>query len=193
MATIAEPGLLIRIATRVGAVTGATANLDFVRTATTARMPPGQNVVIVGGELAGVELAEFLHERGRTVTVIEHAPRLGKELPLVRRMRLLAELKEHGVTSLGGVRDIASEKSAVKFVDAAGTQQTVAADNVIVAMGASGGNALAERLRGAGHVVETVGDCNGVGYLEGGIRRAADACRNLADALGAASRVSAQP
>lgn len=188
-----KTGLLARIATRVGAATGATANLDFVRTATKAWMPLGHNVVIVGGELVGVELAEFLHERGRTVTVIEPAPRLGKGLTLVRRMRLLAELKEHGVTLLGGVRDIAIEKSAVKFVDAAGTQQTVAADNVIVAMGASGDNALAERLRGAGHVVETVGDCNGVGYIEGAIRGAADACRNLAGALGAASRVSVQP
>ncbi len=187
-----KTGLLARVATKVGAMTGATANLDFVRAATRAWMPLGQNVVIIGGELVGVELAEFLHERGRTVTVIEPAPRLGKGLTLVRRMRLLAELKEHGVALLGGVRDIAIDKSAVKFIDSAGTQQTVAADHVIVAMGARGDTVLADRLRGAGHIVETVGDCNGIGYIEGAIRGGAIACRNLADPRVAAARVSVQ-
>jgi len=160
------------------------ANLDFVRAATRAWMPLGQNVVIVGGELVGVELAEFLPERGRTVTVIEPGPRLGKGLTLVRRMRLLAELKEHRVALLGGVCKIAIEKGAVGFVDSAGTKQTVAVDHVIVAMGANGDTALAERLRDAGHIVETVGDCNGVGYIEGAIRGGANACQNLADPPG---------
>lgn len=179
-----KAGLLTRVATKVGAMTGATANLDFVRAATKAWMPLGRNVVIVGGELVGVELAEFLPERGGTVTVIEPGPRLGKGLTLVRRMRLLAELKEHGVALLGGVCKIAIEKGAVGFVDSAGTKQTVAVDHVIVAMGANGDTALAERLRDAGHIVETVGDCNGVGYIEGAIRGGANACQNLADPPG---------
>lgn len=174
-----KSGLFTRVATKVGAMTGATANLDFVRAATKVWMPLGQNVVIVGGELVGVELAEFLHERGRTVTVIEPGPRLGKGLTLVRRMRLLAELKEHGVALMGGAREIAIGDDAVKFVDSAGTEHSVAADQVIVAMGAIGDTALAERLRGAGFNVETVGDCNGVGYIEGAIRGGANACRKL--------------
>ena len=32
-------------------------------------MPLGDTIAIIGGELVGIELAEFLHERGRTVTV----------------------------------------------------------------------------------------------------------------------------
>jgi NADPH-dependent 2,4-dienoyl-CoA reductase/sulfur reductase-like enzyme len=137
-----KTGLMTRLATKVGAATGITANLEFVRNATKAWMPLGQDVVIIGGELVGIELAEFLHERGRKVTVIEPAPRLGKGLLLVRRMRILAELKEHGVALHGGASNIRIEDGAVRFVDSGGTEQQAQANHVIVAMGASGDNSL---------------------------------------------------
>lgn len=174
-----KTGLMTRLATKVGAATGLTANLDFVRNATKAWMPLGDNIVIIGGELVGVELAEFLHERGRKVTVIEPAPRLGKGLLLVRRMRILAELKEHGVALHGGAQNIAISEEAVQFTDANGEIRSVPADHVIVAMGANGDTALADRLQAAGFTVETVGDCNGVGYIEGAIRGAAEATGRL--------------
>lgn len=174
-----KTGLATRLATRLGAATGVTANLEMVRKASKAWMPLGQRIVIIGGELVGVELAEFLHERGRDVTVIEPAPRLGKGLLLVRRMRLLAELKEHGVPLLGGVQDILIGKSDVSFTDAGGAARTVPADHVIVAMGASGDVSLADQLRAEGFAVETVGDCNGVGYIEGAMRGAAEAAERL--------------
>lgn len=174
-----KTSLATRLATSIGASTGLTANLDLVRTASRAWMPLGRNIVIVGGELVGLELAEFLSERGRHVTVIEPAPRLGKGLTLVRRMRLLSELREHGVGLHGGVAGIAIGEKAVAFTDEAGASRTVDADHVIVAMGATGDTALAGRLRAQGFVVETVGDCNGIGYIEGAIRGAANAVAAL--------------
>lgn len=174
-----KTGLMTRLATKVGAATGLTANLDFVRTATKAWMPLGEHVVIIGGELVGIELAEFLHERGRKVTVIEPAPRLGKGLLLVRRMRILAELREHGVGLHGGVSGIEILPQAVEYTDANGERQQVRADHIIVAMGAAGDNSLADHLRQAGFAVETVGDCNGVGYIEGAVRGGAEAAQRL--------------
>ena len=174
-----KTGKVTRLVTKVGAMTGATANLGLVRSATHAWMPLGKHVLIVGGELVGVELAEFLCERGRTVTVIEPAPRLGKGLLLVRRMRILAELKEHGVAMHGGVRGISIDKRHVHFFDANGEARSVRADQVIVAMGASGDVSLGDTLRDQGFDVRTVGDCNGVGYIEGAVRGAANVVRGL--------------
>lgn len=174
-----KTGLMTRLATKVGAATGITANLDFVRNATRAWMPLGQNIVIVGGELVGIELAEFLNERGRTVTVVEPGPRLGKGLLLVRRMRILSELKEHGVALHGSASDIAITADSVSFTDGDGNAHSVKAHHVIVAMGATGDLALAERLKAEGFAVETVGDCNGVGYIEGAVRGAAEVVRRL--------------
>ena len=174
-----KTGLATRLATRIGAATGITSNLDFVRSASRKWMPLGQSIVIVGGELVGVELAEFLHERGRKVSVIEPAPRLGKGLTLVRRMRLLAELREHGVALFGGATDIGITGSAVSFADDAGTLQRIKADNVIVAMGASGDTVFADQLKAAGLTVAVAGDCTGIGYIEGAIRGGAAAAAEL--------------
>ncbi|WP_156839595.1 oxidoreductase [Novosphingobium aquimarinum] len=164
-----------RIATKVGAATGATANLDLVRKATHHWMPLGQNIVIIGGELVGVELAEFLMERGRNVTVVGEATKFGGGLLLVRRMRLLAELKEHGVAMFPGAREIAIDKAAVRFLDAEGNPQSAAADHVIVAMGAHGDTSLADSLKQDGLMVHAYGDATGVSYIEGAIRGAAEA------------------
>jgi len=174
-----KTSLATRLAMQAGAATGLTAKLDFIRNASQRWMPLGRNIVIIGGELVGIELAEFLHERGRKVTVLEPAPRLGKGLLLVRRMRLLAELKEHGVNLQGGVKDIAITPAAVTFQNAAGEARSVQADHVIVAMGASGDTALAERLRQEGFTALTIGDCNGVSYIEGAIRGAAKAAAEI--------------
>ncbi|MDD3799308.1 MAG: FAD-dependent oxidoreductase [Novosphingobium sp.] len=175
-----KTGLFTRMATKIGAATGATSNIALVRKATHSWMPLGQNVVIIGGELVGIELAEFLQERGRTVTVVDEAPRFGKGLTLVRRMRILSELAEHGVSLQAGASDIAIEKDAVRFTDASGAAQSVPADHVIVAKGAEGNLTLAERLRVEGFAVETVGDANGVGYIEGAMRGAANAVATVA-------------
>jgi len=175
-----KTSLFTRLATKVGAATGATANLELVRKATHAWMPLGDRVVIIGGELVGIELAEFLHERGRTVTVVEEAPRLGKGLTLVRRMRILSELAEHGVELCGGAQSIAITADAVTFTDQGGASRAVPADTVIVAKGAAGDLSLAESLRAAGFAVTAIGDANGVGYIEGAMREAFEAVQALA-------------
>ncbi|WP_176594566.1 FAD-dependent oxidoreductase [Sphingobium sp. EM0848] len=164
-----------RIATKVGAATGATANLELVRKATHSWMPLGKRVVIIGGELVGCELAEFLMERGREVTIVGEAPKFGGGLLLVRRMRLLAELREHGVAMFPGASDIRIGKKAVSFTSETGETQDIAADHVVVAMGAHGDSTLANALRAAGHDVAEIGDGTGVTYIEGAIRGAAEA------------------
>jgi NADPH-dependent 2,4-dienoyl-CoA reductase/sulfur reductase-like enzyme len=174
-----KTGLFTRIATKVGAATGATANLALVRKATHAWMPLADSVAIIGGELVGLELAEFLSERGRTVHVIEEAPRLGRGLTLVRRMRLLSELGEHGVGLHAGASDIVIGRDSVTFTDAAGHRQSVPAGNVVVAKGAEGDLSLADALRAEGFAVHAIGDANGVGYIEGAMRGARDAVRDI--------------
>ncbi|OCC25513.1 NADH:flavin oxidoreductase [Croceicoccus estronivorus] len=168
-----------RLATKVGAATGVTANLDVVRRATHAWMPLGQKVAIIGGELVGLELAEFLNERGREVTVIGEAEKFGGGLLLVRRMRLLAELREHGVAMYPGASDIAITANGVTFTSNDGSAGQVAADHVIVATGAHGDSTLADSLRAAGLPVVEVGDGTGVSYIEGAIRGAAEAVAAL--------------
>ena len=93
---------------------------------------------------------------------------------------ILSELAEHGVSLRGGARDIAITPDCVTFTDQTGEAHSVPADTVIVAKGATGDLTLAEALRASGLAVSTIGDANGVGYIEGAIRDAADAVKALA-------------
>jgi len=177
-----KTGWATRLATKIGAATGMTSNLDFVRKATRQWMPLGKRIAIVGGELVGLELAEFLSERGRMVNVVDDAPRLGAGLTLVRRMRLIEELQEHGVGLHASAANIRIESEQIRFTDAKGQEQSVEADHVIVAKGASGDLTLADQLRAAGFAVHLVGDCRGVSYIEGAMRSAAEAAAAISAA-----------
>jgi 2,4-dienoyl-CoA reductase (NADPH2) len=168
-----KTGWTTRMAAKAGKLTGATKSFELVREATRSWMPLGERIVIIGGELVGLELAEFLAHRGRKVTVIDEAGRLGAGLYIVRRWRVLAELRALGVALLTGARDICIGENLVTYVNLNGQTRTLAADHVIVAKGAQGELALAEALRAAGLSVHTAGDCQGVGYIEGAMGDAA--------------------
>jgi hypothetical protein len=94
---------------------------------------------------------------------------------VVLRMRLVPELREHGVALFAGAKDLRIATDAVSFTAADGSAQRIGTDHVIVAQGARGDSRLAASLRAAGFAVREAGDCTGVGYLEGAMRGAARA------------------
>ncbi|AIT82196.1 hypothetical protein [Novosphingobium pentaromativorans] len=95
-------------------------------------------------------------------------------------MRLLSELKAHGDTLATGAQDITISAAAVSWTDSKGQSQSAAANTVIVAKGAESDLSLAEDLKAAGFKVYSVGDANGVGYIEGAMRGAAKAVKEIA-------------
>lgn len=163
-----------RLALKAGAVAGVTRDMRAIREASRHWMPLGQRIVIFGGELVGLELAEFLAHRDRTVTVIDEVARFGAGLPIVRRWRVLAGLREAGVTLLPGAREWRVGEGVVSYVNWRNQARTVACDHVIIAKGATGDLTLAGQLRAAGFTVHEAGDCRGVGYIEGAMRSAAE-------------------
>ncbi len=134
-------------------------------------MPLGRRVVIVGGGLVGVELAEFLVSRGRTVTIVEQGPFLAPEMAIPRRWRALDGLRRAGVELL--------TETAVERIDADGTHltcdRTIAADHVVLATGAHPDASVAERLAGRHPDVRAIGDCREVGMLAAAIEAGARA------------------
>ena len=125
-------------------------------------------MAIVGGGLVGVELAEFLAERGRQVTVIEEGEKFGTELAVVRRWRVLHELGEMGVVMFNKARvsKIQRRSLQLRVEDAV---VDIAADIVILASGARANRSLADQLQASGVETHIAGDCGGVGYIEGAI------------------------
>lgn len=168
-----------RLAMKLGRMTGLTARLGLLRLGSKAWMPLGQQVVIIGGELVGLELAEFLAHRGRKVTVLEESTRVGKGIPLVRRFRAVDDCRDLGVAMLTETGDFRIGDNQVTYRNAHGQERTIHADTVIVAKGATADETLAKAMKAAGFTVHSVGDCTGVGYIEGAMRDAALATRAI--------------
>ena len=168
-----------RLAMKMGRLTGITGKLEMLRLGSKYWMPIGERVVIIGGELVGLELAEFLAHRGRKVTVLEETSRVGKGLPLVRRFRVVDECRELGVAMVTNAGDFRIGDHVVTYRNDGGQDRSVRADTVIVAQGATGDQSLADSLEAAGFAVQLVGDCTGVGYIEGAMRDATLATQAL--------------
>ncbi|MEZ5501885.1 MAG: FAD-dependent oxidoreductase [Halioglobus sp.] len=80
---------LQRLVLKVGRASQLLRNIRLMRFLSKLWMPIPGKVVIVGGGLVGLELAEYLVERRRHVTVLECGPAFGPELSIVRRARVL--------------------------------------------------------------------------------------------------------
>lgn len=172
--TKTKASLAQRVAIGTARAVGMTRSADMVRKASKLWMPVGDRVVIIGGELVGLELAEFLHERGRHVTVVDSEPQFGRGLSPARRQVMLGQMPLDGIALHEGAGDIRIGEKAVSFTTEAGENTNVSADTVIIAKGAEANTGLFDDLKAAGFEAHMVGDCQGVGYIMGAVRNAAD-------------------
>jgi len=158
-----------RIIVSIGRSLGFMSSMDRVRSLSKRWMPIGKRVVVVGGGLVGVELAEYLAERGRIVTVLEEGEKLGLEMAHPRRARALHEARTHGVEFVTGAELVAISQSSLTYRTGEETH-TVRADAVVIASGVHSDESIADQLIADGFDVRVVGDAAAVGYIEGAVR-----------------------
>lgn len=167
----AKLNLAERALFKAGGVLGITDSGKALQQLSRLWMPLGKRVVIVGGGLVGLELAEFLLARDRQVTVLEPTSHAGRELSIVRRWRVLDQVRSHGQLELNAQVDEIT-RDAVHWTDKDGQRQHTTADSVVLAIGAVPEDSLATELRGSLAKVHAIGDCLELGYIEGAMRSA---------------------
>jgi len=178
-AAIAKLSPWQRLVLRAGRISQLLRNIRLLRFLSKLWMPIAGEVVIIGGGLVGLELAEYLVERRRKVVVLEPGPDLGPELAIVRRARVLHMLREHGAVIHRGAAAIEIDADAVRFT-LAGEARSLPAKQVIIAMGAQPDDSVLARVAGSTAQVHRIGDCREVGYIDGAILDA----RNLVKSIG---------
>ncbi|WP_206472605.1 NAD(P)/FAD-dependent oxidoreductase [Dietzia sp. KRD202] len=171
-ATADEAGFFLRTVGRLGRLSTITKRPSWIRRLTKIALPMGKNVVVIGGSLVGLELAEFLAERGRKVTLLHESQQLGLPLAMPRRWTAVRHAKEYGVDIQRRVKVSHITESTVAWTDAKGRAQSAAADMVIYADGTTAAAPLADELRAAGIYCEVIGDAGEVGYIHGAIHSA---------------------
>lgn len=175
----AKLGLAERALFKAGGMLGVTDSAAALQGLSKLWMPLGKKVVIVGGGLVGLELAEFLIARGRQVTVLEPGTHPGSELSIVRRWRVVEAVQAHGQLQLQAqVQRI--ERKQVLWLDRKGQAQSTDADSVVLALGAEPDASVAERLQALTSVpIQRLGDGAALGYIEGAMHTGHKAGREV--------------
>jgi 2,4-dienoyl-CoA reductase-like NADH-dependent reductase (Old Yellow Enzyme family)/thioredoxin reductase len=168
-AVMARLPVVKRLIVSVGRSLGLLSTIDRVRHWSTRWMPIGRDVVVIGGGLVGVELAEFLAERGRRVTVLEEGDKLAVEMAHPRRARALHEARSHGVEFVAGATLRSIGRDSVDYI-VADELRSARASQVIIASGVEPDQMFADQLIAEGFDVRVVGDAERVGYIEGAVR-----------------------
>ena len=167
-----------KFAVATGRSLGLLNSADRIRTLSKTWMPVGKRVVVIGGGLVGLELAEFLAERGRKVTVLEEGPHLGLPMAMPRRWTAVIKATKHGVVLVRDATVVSIDKVSVRY-RVGEDEFEVRGDSVVVASQVEPDVQLAELLSDLGIRVQVVGDAVNIGYIEGAIHTANQVAREL--------------
>ena len=123
----------------------------------------GQKVVILGGGLVGAELAIYLGDLGRDVTLIEMLPNYNAGDNMLHGMAIGIELERTGVKLAFEIKAVEINGEGVIGESAAaedgGERRLFEADTVVNALGMTPRRNSADKLRFCAPVFHQIGDC----------------------------------
>ena len=127
---------------------------------------PCGNILVIGGGMVGLEVAEFLANPGdnpiigcTNVTVLEMLPDVGMDLAPDMRTLLMQRLRESGARILTSatVKEILEDGAVVTMAD--GREEALRGmDRIVLAMGARSVDTLSDRIKDKVSEVYVVGD-----------------------------------
>ena len=137
----------------------------------------GNRVAIIGGGEVGSDIAWFLGEQGKKVTIIEMQFALAMDMNMFSRFYLTNKLDQLGIETLIGTTASEITDEGVTAVDMNGDKRLIEADTIVLAVGFKSNNELAERLSSLVPDFYTIGDCVKPGKIMGAIHSGARVAR----------------
>ncbi len=123
------------------------------------RMIPGRRVVIVGGGSVGSGTADYLSEKGHQVTLVLRRSDFGLKLEPSTKLVVQNRLREKGVTVVTKGRFLGYGGGHVR-IEREGAEETIPADDVVLAVGYRPDNLLYQQIQAGGKVrAYAIGDC----------------------------------
>lgn len=116
-------------------------------------------VVVIGGGLVGLEVAEYLSEREHVITVLEMQDEVAKDLGALRKISVMERLAADGVNLRTNAKCTAISTNSVT-IEVEGTTEEIPTDSVVVAVGAKSRpwEQLKEKCIEAGIPCHIIGD-----------------------------------
>jgi NADPH-dependent 2,4-dienoyl-CoA reductase/sulfur reductase-like enzyme len=119
----------------------------------------GERVLVAGGGQVGCETAEFLEQFGRQVTIVEAQAELAPDTTLVPRDVLLHGLSQTRVKTLTSTRIVEITSEGV-VLEQGGRCETLAVDTIVLALGVTSVNELADGIKDKVPAVHVIGDAS---------------------------------
>lgn len=140
---------------------------SLVKTLAGLWLPLGPRVIIVGGDLAGLELAQYLVKRCREITIVEtRADIVSEATPMYfLAHRYFHDLSSAGVKMLRGVRYEQISDKGLVVVNAQGKRLHLEADSIVLAGGVTSSSGLFDEIKGKVPEAYALGDCLELGGL----------------------------
>jgi NADPH-dependent 2,4-dienoyl-CoA reductase/sulfur reductase-like enzyme len=146
---------------------------------------PGQNVLVVGGDQIGMQIADYLSERSSQVTVAEPDKHFAQKMAANDRWYLIARMNEKKVRRLKGVHGlrIAGDAGVALMMDGA-EEMLHGIDAIVFASERKSVRGVAELARARGMPVHVIGDAADVisedsGTIFANIAQAYDVARSI--------------
>lgn len=123
----------------------------------------GDNVLVVGGDQMGLQVADYLAERGKVVTVVEKASHFGEKLANADRRFLTGRLIDKGVKRYKNVDKVDIQATDDVWMVCGGSRERLAGIDTIVLANERRPNVfLAELADSKGIEKHIIGDAGGV-------------------------------
>lgn len=118
----------------------------------------GQKILVVGGGGSGAEIADFLSEMGKEVTLVEMLDNIALDLVTHLQHYLGQRLKEKGVKILTSTRMLELGKGYAMVEDASGIRRLNGFDTIVLAVGSTPNDTLYKQLEGKVAELYLIGD-----------------------------------
>ena len=121
----------------------------------------GKKVVVMGAGLAGCELADFLMERGKQVSIVTEEESMADGLGTMPVLKgyLLDKLSVSGCTMLSGARYERITKEGLVITTREGQPRTLEADKIICVAGVQKNTELSADFEKKAGATDMIGDC----------------------------------
>ena len=125
----------------------------------------GQKVAVVGAGGIGAELADYLSESGKDVTLIEMREDIAMDIPSHLQYHLLKRLREKDVRILTSTRAIEFRRGTITIQDGMGKRTLKGFDSIVTALGAKPDDRIARALKAKKIKLHTIGDAKEPGEI----------------------------
>jgi 2,4-dienoyl-CoA reductase-like NADH-dependent reductase (Old Yellow Enzyme family)/thioredoxin reductase len=139
----------------------------------------GDTVIIVGGGPKGAEMADFFSTMGKNVTLVEAKKKIGFGLPSAIRFHLEKRLQKSHVEFLTRTEVLSVDDGRVRVKTKGVDKEIKGFNSVIMAMGRTPDNRLAQELGELSIPVFVVGDAEAPGGIKEAIANGARVAKEL--------------